>query len=69
MGRRPKLGHFLGEEGADVVDVLRFPDEGSGDEVDVVLDAEGEVGLVFGGQGGEVHLEEGGEGGRKKKKG
>ena len=69
MGRRPKLGHFLGEVGADVVDVLGFPDEGSGDEVDVVLDAEGEIGFVFDGQGGEVHLgREGREGGREGRK-
>lgn len=63
MGSRPELGHFLGEIRADIVDVLGLADEGSSDEINVVLDAEGKVGFVFGGEGGEVHL---GEGGREK---
>lgn len=54
--RRPVLRHLLGKIRPDIMNVLGLADEGGGDKIDVILDAEGKVGLVFDGQSGQVHL-------------
>ena len=50
---------MLRQQGAESVDVGRLADEGEGVEVDADLAADGDVGAVLVGEGGEVHLDAG----------
>ena len=50
---------MLGEELAQLLDVGRLPDEGKGENVDALLQADGRVAAVLFGEGRQVHLHAG----------
>ena len=59
------LGHDRGgasafaQKPAELIEVLLFPGETQGDEIDLQLDPEGDVGQVLFRQGGEIHVHAG----------